>query len=98
MGKIRISLAATAFTDLENIELYIADDSPTLARLFINKIFLKIEQLNQYPESGKIVQELNNELIRELVFKKYRIVYQILSRTEVVVLRIIHGSKLLDVH
>ena len=67
MGSCQIKLSNTAFSDLENIESYIAEDSPVIAQKFIRRIFERIEQLSDYPESGKVVDEFRNEKIRELV-------------------------------
>jgi addiction module RelE/StbE family toxin len=96
MEQRKVSLSETAYNDLENIEAYIAQDSPTIARKFINMIFDRIERLVNYAESGKVVREFGNEHVRELLLKKYRIIYQIISEEEVVVLRIVHSSRLLD--
>lgn len=43
-----------------------------------------------------MVPEFENKEIRDLILKKYRIVYQIISPSEIAILRIIHGSRLLD--
>ena len=96
MEQRKISLSESAYADLASIETYIAQDSALIARNFINRIFEKMEQLHDHPESGRVVQELNNKKIRELLLKKYRIVYQIISEEEIVILRVIHGSRLLD--
>ena len=96
MDQRKVSLWETGYTDLESIEAYIAQDSLTIARNFISLIFDRIERLANYAESGKVVREFNNQNIRELLLKKYRIVYQIISEEEVVVLRIVHSSRLLD--
>jgi addiction module RelE/StbE family toxin len=92
----KISLSESAYADLANIEAYIAQDSPSVARNFVNRIFEKMEQLYVHPESGRIVPEFNNKKIRELLLKKYRIVYQIVSEEEITILRVVHGSRLLD--
>src|SRR5687768_13646945 len=98
MEQRKVSLSETAYTDLESIEAYISQDSPTIARNFISLIFDRIERLVKYAESGKVVREFNNDSIRELLLKKYRIIYQIISEEEVVVLRIVHSSRLLDLN
>ena len=36
-----------------------------------------------------------NENIRELIFGRYRVVYRIYEPTKVVIVRIIHGAKLM---
>ena len=38
MGQITIVFTETAYADLEDIETYISEDSPTIARRFVNKI------------------------------------------------------------
>jgi plasmid stabilization system protein ParE len=53
VGKVKIELTESAIADLEDIENYIALDSPAIARRFLSKIFDRIEQLKNYPESGK---------------------------------------------
>jgi len=60
------------------------------------RIFDKIDQLYEYPQSGKPVPELNDHSIRELLLKKYRIVYR-LNHDKITILRIIHGVRLLDI-
>ena len=96
MEQRKINLSESAYADLESIEAYIAQDSAIIARNFINTLFNRIEQLYTFPESGKVVPEFENKAVRELRIKKYRIVYQILSPEEIMILRVIHGSRLLD--
>jgi toxin ParE1/3/4 len=96
VGEVTIVITETAYSDLEDIENYIAQDSPTIARRFILRIFDKIDQLSAYPKSGKFVPEINDNSIRELLLNKYRIIYQ-LSENAIIVLRIVHGARLLDI-
>jgi addiction module RelE/StbE family toxin len=95
--QIKIVVTESAYSDLEDIEAYISQDSPLVARRFIAKIFDKIDQLYEFPESGKIVPEIRNRSIRELLLNKYRIIYQITGSTTISILRIVHGSRLLDI-
>lgn len=96
MGNAKVDLAESAYIDLEEIESIIGEASPTIARAFINKIFDKIDLLVDYPLIGKQVREFENPKIRELLQGRYRIVYYLKTDQEIEVLRIIHGSKLLD--
>ncbi len=96
MAERQIRLTETAYLDLEDIENYVSQSSPKIGRKFINKIFKKIELLYEHPKMGKKVQEFNNDSIRELIQGKYRIVYRIVSDELVEVLRILHGSRLMD--
>jgi toxin ParE1/3/4 len=97
VGPVTIVITGSAYTDLEDIETYISQDSPAIARKFISKIFDKIDQLYHFPESGKFVPEINNHSIRELLLNKYRIIYQVTDDSKVSVLRVVHGSRLLDI-
>ena len=95
MAERRLIISETAYADLESIENYIAEDSPIIAQQFIRRIFERIEQLSEFPESGKIVPEFSDKQLRELNLKRYRIVYRILNSSDIVILRIIHGARLL---
>ncbi len=97
MEQINIVITESACTDLEDIENYISLDSPFIARKFISKIFDKIDLLYNYPAFGKPVPEFKDQLIRELLLNKYRIIYQIIDENNVNVIRIVHGSRLLDI-
>ena len=91
-----IVITESAYEDMEDIESYISQDSPAIARKFIVRIFDKIDQLYQFPESGKFVPEIKDHSIRELLLNKYRIIYQLTDNSKINVLRIVHGSRLLD--
>ena len=97
MESVKIVVTDTALNDLEDIENYISQDSTLIARRFISKIFDKIDLLYKYPIAGKPVPELNNPEIRELILNKYRIIYQIVNTHQIDVIRIVHGSRLLDI-
>jgi len=94
--QITIVIAESAYADLEDIENYISQDSPHIARKFINRIFDKIDQLYQYPSFGKPVPEIGDRTVRELLLNKYRIIYQIIDERNINIIRIVHGSRLLD--
>jgi toxin ParE1/3/4 len=96
VGEIIIAITETAYADLEDIENYISQDSPTIARKFILRIFDKIDQLYNYPDSGKPVPEFHDPSIRELLLNKYRIIYQV-NGDKINILRVVHGARLLDI-
>ena len=62
---------------LNSIEDYIAKDSLERAVKFIDQIIELAETLLDNPQMGRIVPEIANPVIRELILKKYRIVYRI---------------------
>ena len=93
---VEIRHSDSAWSDLDDITDYIALVSPRHAIIFSDKVFERLEILYDFQNSGRIVPEFQNEEIRELKLGSYRIVYRIYSENLIVVLRIIHGSKLLD--
>lgn len=93
---VEVLFAESAFDDLDSITDYIALDSIRYAQEFADRIFDRIDQLKHFPQLGRVVPEFQNEDLRELIIGKYRIVYRIYEPTKIVILRIIHGAKLLN--
>jgi toxin ParE1/3/4 len=81
-----------AVEDLEAIREYIARDSDHYARLVIERLIESVEQLRRFPQSGRVVPELGNPSVREVIRPPYRIVYRF--RSEVVeVLTVFRASR-----
>jgi plasmid stabilization system protein ParE len=91
----RISWTSEALTDLEAIGDFIARDAPSFAQIFVDRVFQSVERLEQFPRSGRVVPEIAQENLREVVFGSYRIVY-LLSDDEVNILTVFHSSKQLQ--
>ncbi|WP_075351955.1 type II toxin-antitoxin system RelE/ParE family toxin [Algoriphagus marinus] len=96
MAILEIRITELAYSDIQEIESYLFKSSPSIGRSFTEKIFRKIELLYDHPEIGRIVPEFRESSIREIFQGKYRIVYLILNSNRIDILRIIHGSKLID--
>jgi toxin ParE1/3/4 len=60
-----------ALADLLAIADYIAKDSVKYAQRQLNRIRQKASLLRQHPQSGRIVTELDNPAIRELIEGNY---------------------------
>ena len=73
---------------------YIFRDNPTAAKKWVDTVFSKVEQLKSFPESGRIVPEINNKDFRELIYGNYRIIYR-LEKIQVSILTIRHGKQIL---
>jgi addiction module RelE/StbE family toxin len=84
-----------ALEDLQSIYDYISQDSVFYAGRFIDKLVSKVDILIDHPEAGRIVPEFENELIRELIEGNYRIIYKIISITEIGIIRVHHSARLL---
>jgi len=81
-----------ALEDLQSIHEYISKDSKRYADRFIEKIINRVDQLESFPKSGRIVPEFNSSLIRELIEGNYRIVYKI-SGDQVAIVRVHHAAR-----
>jgi addiction module RelE/StbE family toxin len=90
MAEIRWSL--TAENDLREIEAFIAKDSVLYAINFIDRLIESTEKLFTSPNVGRIVPEFGREDLREVLFRDYRVVYQLLGDT-VTILRVVHGAR-----
>ena len=75
---------------LRAINDYIALDSEFYAARFISKLINRVDQLIEFPESGRVVPEKNEPEIRELIEGNYRIFYR-LRKEKITILRI-HNS------
>jgi len=92
MAEIKWTLQA--IDDLEAISEFISRDSPNYARLFVNKVVNSIERLKKFPESGRILPELNQ--IRENLLGNYRVIYRVKSGV-VEILTIYHSARILNI-
>ena len=93
MAEIRWTQQAS--DDLEAITEFIANDSEFYAQLFAIDVLEAIDRLVDFPESGRIVPEADNLIIREIILGNYRIVYRFRKET-VEILTVYHGARLLD--
>jgi toxin ParE1/3/4 len=75
---------------------YIAQDKPSAAEKWIQTVFSKVEQLQAFPEIGRIVPEIGNDQFRELLYGNYRIIYRIEAK-RISVLTIRHGRQILPI-
>jgi toxin ParE1/3/4 len=78
--------------DLKQIHDYIARDSKFYAQKVSIEIVEKSERLNSFPEVGRIVPELGDPNIRELLIYSYRLVYEVFPN-KVEVLALIHSKR-----
>ena len=79
---------------LNSIEDYIAKDSLERAVKFIDQIIELAETLLDNPQMGRVVPEIANPVIRELILKKYRIVYRI-NENCIEILTVFEGHRLM---
>ena len=81
--------------DLKRIYDYISEDSVIYAKQVVEEIINKSDYLKDYPNIGRVIPELNNPRIRELIIYSYRMVYQVESE-DVEILTLVHSRKNFD--
>src|SRR5262245_27054275 len=72
-----------------------AQDSAVYADLVVRRIVAAVERLRTFPESGRIVPERGDPVIREVIVRPYRVVYRLLPGT-VQIITVFHASRLLS--
>ena len=92
----RLNWTPQAKQDLIAIAEYIAQDSNKYAKIQVQRLRNRARQLVKFPESGRIVPELEDPEIRELILGNYRIVYRLVSKDRVDVLTIHHSARTLN--
>ncbi len=78
--------------DLRKIYDYIALDSRYYAKKVANDIVDKAETLEAFPDTGRIVPEINHPNIREVFIYSYRLIYEV-EGGNIVILAIVHGRR-----
>jgi addiction module RelE/StbE family toxin len=93
---MKIIWTQEALEQLTEIEDYISKDSPERATRFVDQLIDHAKSLSDKPRIGRTVPEIAHPDIRELIFKKYRIVYR-LNEKCVEILTVFEGHRLLRI-
>lgn len=68
--------------------------SPDKTSKFVDEIFMRVEGLKTFPDKGRKVPQIDNNNIRELIYKDHRIVYHINRIDNIIsILTILHTSQ-----
>jgi plasmid stabilization system protein ParE len=81
-----------ATEDLDALAEYIARDSSFYAAAFTQEILDVSRSLNEFFERGRIVPELGDPIIREILIRDYRLIYKI-EQSSIVILALVHGAR-----
>ena len=93
MAHVRLTEQAQSEPDAI-IEYYERVGSTDFAEVFEEKVIAQIRSLERFPRMGRIVPEIGDEAIREVLYRNYRIVYVVdRDDEEVEVLTIFHSSQ-----
>ena len=81
---------------LRHIHNYIAEDSPFYAKRVSEALVKKTIGLDDLPRKGRVVPELNEDVVRELYLYSYRILYEIKPNL-IEILAVIHKRRHLQI-
>ncbi len=88
---VKIIWTDQSLDDVDSIADFIAKDSLKYAKIQVRRFFDRVELLKSHPKAGRIVPELENKLIRELIIGNYRIIYKIRSKERIDILTVHHS-------
>ena len=92
---VKVVWTDSAIEDLNDIGDYIAKDSERYAEITVQRLFNSVDILEDYPKSGKMVPEFENDSIRELVRGSFRIVYQLIEDFRIDILTVHNCARLI---
>src|SRR5438093_7855202 len=80
------------YNTLDEAVAYVAQDSLTAAQQLLESALDTAESLAVFDERGRIVPELQESSVRELLVQRYRLIYEVYD-TKVEILAFIHGAR-----
>ena len=83
---------APALTDLNEIADYIALSNVVAAKNLVQQIFFNVTRLENFPESGRLPNELKNLNYREIIVNPCRIFYRV-NEEQVFILHVMRQER-----
>ncbi len=90
---VKIVWTGLSVEDLHEIFEYISENSIQYAKITVDRIYKRTNQISSNPKSGRIVPEINDVLLRELIIGKYRLIYYVVNEYRVDILRVYHSAR-----
>ncbi|MBK8042865.1 MAG: type II toxin-antitoxin system RelE/ParE family toxin [Haliscomenobacter sp.] len=84
----KVNWTFQALEDLDEIAGYQAQFSEKFAGFLVDEILENVEQLALFPFLGRKVPEVNIPSIREMIIRKYRVIYSVPDSSQVFILTI----------
>jgi len=88
----RVRWTPAALADLDDIAGYIAQDSRYYAAMFVRRIKLATGSLGTFSMRTRMVPELGDENVRELLLGEYRIIFRIMEQ-EVQIISVLNQAR-----
>ena len=92
---MKIIWSPLAWAQVEESAAFIFGGDSDGALNWINRLLDDVEQLERFPEMGRMVPEVGRPNIRELIWRKYRVIYR-LDPNRINILLFQHGKRPLD--
>ena len=92
MARRSVKWAQVAWDDLEQIANYVARDSEYYAAALVRRIREAARSLESLSERGRVVPELGDPNVRELIVGNYRLIHEVTPET-IFILGVIHGAR-----
>jgi addiction module RelE/StbE family toxin len=89
---MKVEFSPVAEADLDEIAHYIARDNLRAAERWVDKLVEAARNIANAPLAGRMVPELEDPQIREVLVRKYRIVYRV-DPKRITVLTIFEGHR-----
>ena len=92
MGQIRWTEKASA--NLQSIFEYIAKDSRLYAARYVKSLIRATGRLENMPFCGRVVPELDNPDLREVIYGNYRIIYRVVGKDKnIQIIALVHAAR-----
>ncbi len=92
---VEIIFTAQALNDINTIAEFIARDSEKYASIQTKRFFDYTDLIENNPHIGRVVPELNNKAVREIISGNYRIIYLLVNESRADILTVHHSYRLL---
>lgn len=94
---VKINWTQQSLSNIDDIADFIAKDSVKYAKLQVLRFIIAVDVLLENPKIGRVVPEIGNENIRELIQGNYRIIYKINSTSRIDILTVHHSRRILKI-
>ena len=90
----KILWSLQAREDLREIVTFIRQDNPDAAARFGYALIRQVDVLENFPLLGRRVPEFDDETIREVIHRPYRLIYRVIEAQNLVAIaRVWHGAR-----
>mgnify|MGYP000096119233 CR=1 FL=1 len=90
---VKITWSKQAIEDIYKIQEFYSSVATNFSLKLVDQIFEKEKLIANHPEIGRIVPEVNNSSVRELIFRNFRIIYLIFDTEQITIVTIHESSR-----